>query len=96
MEKRSAKYDELMDAFKKARAKYMALVKGAEASHMMLEQYADLCDLTEINESLDAILMEAKERLSDYDEYNEVTSAAISLLNSVKSAIYLSKYVSQK
>ena len=96
MDKRSAKYDELMDAFKKTKARYMTLVKGAEASHMMLEQYADLCDLTEINESLDAILMEAKDRLSDYDEYNEVTSAAISLLNSVKTAIYLSKYVSQK
>lgn len=96
MEKRSAKYDELMDAFKKTKAKYMTLVKGAEASHMMLEQYADLCDLTEINENLDAILMEAKDRLSDYDEYNEVTSAAISLLNSVKSVIYLSRYVSQK
>ncbi len=96
MEKRSAKYNELMEAFKKTKARYMTLVKGAEASHMMLEQYADLCDLTEINESLDAILMEAKDRLSDYDEYNEVTSAAISLLNSVKSVIYLSRYVSQK
>ena len=96
MDKRSTKYDELMDAFKKTKARYMTLVKGAEASHMMLEQYADLCDLTEINEDLDAILMEAKDRLSDYDEYNEVTSAAISLLNSVKSVIYLSRYVSQK
>lgn len=96
MEKRSAKYEELMDAFRNTKAKYMTLVKGAEASHMMLEQYADLCDLTKINESLDAILMEAKDRLSDYDEYNEVTSAAISLLNSVKSVIYLSRYVSRK
>ena len=93
MEKRSEKYNELMEAFRQARVSYMTLVKGAEASHMMLEQYADLCDLTEISDSLDAILTEAKDRLSDYDE---VTSAAISLLNAVKSVIYLSRYVSQK
>ena len=96
MKKNSAKYEELMEAFRVARVKYKTLVKGAEASHMMLEQYADLCDLTEISDSLDAILKEAKDRLSDYDEYNEVTSATISLLNAVKSVIYLSGYVSQK
>lgn len=96
MEKHSEKFYELAMSFDEAIASYKALVKGAEASHMMLEQYADPKDLSDIAEKLNYILREAKDRLSDYDEYNEITRAAVKLLDSVESAIYLSRYVSQK
>ena len=96
MEKHSKKFMELMSIFEDARMRYRALVKGAEASHMMLEQYTDLKDLIKINDMLDFVLKEAKDRLSDYDEYNEVTSATIALQNAVKCAIYTADHVSKK
>ena len=92
----SDKYIELMERFDTARNGYRALARGAEASHMMLEQYVDVADLSEIKNMLDAILVEAKEKLSDYDEYLEITSAAISLANAVESTMYLARYVSAK
>ena len=93
---RSEKYVELMERFEVARKRYVNIVKGAEASHMMLEQYADIEELTAIKDALDGILREAKDRLSDYDEYIEVTSAAITLQNAVESARCLARYVSCK
>lgn len=92
----SAKYRELIDRFETARKGYVALVKGAEASHMMLEQYVDIADLSELRNTLDTIIKEAKDRLDNYDEYLDVTDKATALLKTVKLTMYSSQHVSSK
>lgn len=95
MEK-SRTFERLHERFDEARKQYMEMVKGAEDCHMMLAQYADGNELVKLKEDLDGILKNAKDRLSVYDEYIEITSAAIALQNAVETTLLQSKYVSHK
>ena len=89
----SSTYIELAEKFVEARTKYVALVKGAEIGHMSVGQFADEDDLVAIKVSLDAILMKAKDYLSDYEEYLEVTEPTVMLRNAVESALLTARYI---